>query len=357
MSAFTDFDGQRSFAGCQADFSDYGYQCDDTLADFSNYGSVVDVTAPGVHVLSDWIDGGQTTLSGTSMAAPHVAGAAALVLGANPSLTPAQVRARARVDRRMPRRRGRQRGRRARVTGSGRSAACSARTPDKDGIPEPLINALRAAQAAGARPAAATAASAASAAPGRHAAADGGAHRAGRQRQRARDGNGVGERERQRGRRARRLLRRLDAHRHRRQRALLGAVDAERATARTRSPRPRSTPPGSAPATPARSPSTTPRRRRRSPARAAAPCRAPITITADSSDPAPGSGVASVQFLVDGNVVGHRHDRAVLGELEHRHRRRTARTRSRVACHRRRRERRDVTDGAGHGQQRRRPPS
>ena len=53
VSAFTDFDGQRSFAGCQSDFSDYGYQCDDTLANFSNYGSVVDVTAPGVHILSD----------------------------------------------------------------------------------------------------------------------------------------------------------------------------------------------------------------------------------------------------------------------------------------------------------------
>ena len=60
VSAFTDFDGQRSSAGCQADFSDYGYECDDTLASFSDYGSVVDVTAPGVHVLSDSLDGGQT---------------------------------------------------------------------------------------------------------------------------------------------------------------------------------------------------------------------------------------------------------------------------------------------------------
>ena len=129
VSAFTDFDGQRSFAGCQADFSDYGYQCDDTLADFSDYGSVVDVTAPGVHVLSDWIDGGLNTISGTSMAAPHVAGAAALVLGANPSLTPAQVRSAARVDRRMPRRHGRQRGdlRRPRTVASRRAVRHDAR--------------------------------------------------------------------------------------------------------------------------------------------------------------------------------------------------------------------------------------
>ena len=110
VSAFTDFDGQRSSAGCQADFSDYGYQCDDTLADFSDYGSVVDVAAPGVHVLSDSLDGGQVTLSGTSMAAPHVAGAAALVLGANPSPDPRAGTSDPRVDGRVSRRVGRQRG-------------------------------------------------------------------------------------------------------------------------------------------------------------------------------------------------------------------------------------------------------
>jgi len=67
----------------------------DRRASFSNYGGVVDLFAPGVNIRSDWAAGDSTTavLSGTSMAAPHVAGAAALVLDAFPSDTPAQVRA------------------------------------------------------------------------------------------------------------------------------------------------------------------------------------------------------------------------------------------------------------------------
>ncbi|KAH5876236.1 hypothetical protein HBI91_052420 [Parastagonospora nodorum] len=54
----------------------------DTIAEFSNTGPVVDILAPGVDVLSTWNNGSTAVISGTSMSAPHVAGLGAYLLGA-----------------------------------------------------------------------------------------------------------------------------------------------------------------------------------------------------------------------------------------------------------------------------------
>jgi len=89
VSAMTDFDGQPGGLGAPT----CGYGTDDTFAGFSNFGDDVDLIAPGVCVLSTWRSGGYATISGTSMASPHVAGGAALYLAGHPTATPADVKA------------------------------------------------------------------------------------------------------------------------------------------------------------------------------------------------------------------------------------------------------------------------
>ncbi|MFM7061058.1 MAG: S8 family serine peptidase [Actinomycetes bacterium] len=65
----------------------------DARASYSNYGSCLDLFAPGSSVLSAWYTSSTATntISGTSMASPHTAGAIALLLSATPTATPAEI--------------------------------------------------------------------------------------------------------------------------------------------------------------------------------------------------------------------------------------------------------------------------
>ena len=70
---------------------------DDSIADFSSTGPEIEIAAPGVNIYSTYLNGGYISESGTSMACPHVAGAAALIYASMLGLTsPDEIRARLR---------------------------------------------------------------------------------------------------------------------------------------------------------------------------------------------------------------------------------------------------------------------
>ncbi len=90
-SALADTDGRPGGLGGNLCYSWSTYDKDDTFADFSNYGSDIDIIAPGKCIWSTTL-GGYGYSSGTSMAAPAVAGAVALYKASRPLATPSEVR-------------------------------------------------------------------------------------------------------------------------------------------------------------------------------------------------------------------------------------------------------------------------
>lgn len=122
VSAISDTDGTCGGKGGPGD---------DIFAGFSNYGSAIDLAAPGVNIQSTYKGGSYSSGTGTSMAAPHVAGAAALYKSENPNASPSQVLSALRDE------------------GSKKSTICDPSAKDgrgyftggdKDGINEPLLH-------------------------------------------------------------------------------------------------------------------------------------------------------------------------------------------------------------------------
>jgi subtilisin family serine protease len=95
VSAITDRDGKCGGLGpvTWVDAGDMsGFAHDDTFATFSNYGSAIDIAAPGIKINSTYLNGTYHTMDGSSMAAPHVTGAAALYKDSNPTASLSDIR-------------------------------------------------------------------------------------------------------------------------------------------------------------------------------------------------------------------------------------------------------------------------
>ncbi|HKX21467.1 MAG TPA: S8 family peptidase, partial [Nitrososphaeraceae archaeon] len=88
VSAIADSDGKCGGLGPKL----LKNSTDDSFAHFSNFGPSVSIAAPGVSILSTYLHGGYAVDSGTSMASPSVAGAAALIKAGNPTFSPEEVK-------------------------------------------------------------------------------------------------------------------------------------------------------------------------------------------------------------------------------------------------------------------------
>lgn len=87
VSAIADSDGRCGGFGPATTYGN-----NDRLATFSNFGSSIEIAAPGVNIKSTYKNGSYAIASGTSMASPHVTGAAGLYGATNPIVSPPDVR-------------------------------------------------------------------------------------------------------------------------------------------------------------------------------------------------------------------------------------------------------------------------